>query len=180
MVLNRRGKIILDLCERYDLVILNGRTTSDELGEFMFTRGSGASVIDLCCVSRGLLKDINDFKVKQEIFSDNSPVEVAVKVSELLVNEDYLLPLPRYGWKGNVERQYQERVRNQLNKSVKSGICSHHLFWSPPPGALVLVCHHLFWLLPLGALMLVFTVALSILIVLIFIRQVCHFNRFIN
>lgn len=60
------------------LLVLNGRTASDRVGEFKFLGPTGNSVIDLAAVSVNCLHLVNDFSVLSHAGTDHMPIEVSV------------------------------------------------------------------------------------------------------
>ncbi|KAJ7835709.1 hypothetical protein B0H13DRAFT_1913466 [Mycena leptocephala] len=81
-VVNTRGRWMLRLCSDTSMTILNG-TTKESLNRGAFTsfQPLGASVIDYCFVSAGLVPRIEDGAlrvVKSPVWSDHAQIQVAV------------------------------------------------------------------------------------------------------
>jgi hypothetical protein len=114
-ILNVKGRNILEMCEDYGLIIMNGRVEGDQEGEFTFLSSVGASAIDLALVSVNCLDLICDFKVGSFIGSDHLPINLMLNVNlegDSGGINDLVLPLlPRLKW----TRQ------DSLNYKVKSG-----------------------------------------------------------
>lgn len=79
-VINNKGRKILEMCENYGFIVLNGRTVGDGEGEFTFINARGASVIDLAMVSVNCLHLVRDFRVISRADSDHMPIELWLKV----------------------------------------------------------------------------------------------------
>ncbi|XP_039300680.1 uncharacterized protein LOC120355972 [Nilaparvata lugens] len=99
-VINKKGRKLINLCEEFNFVILNGRVTGDESGEFTFVNNRGASVIDLCCVSLDSLHLIEYFEVKGANFSDHFPISISIKCESIAeVEKSCSVPLaPKLTW----------------------------------------------------------------------------------
>ena len=63
LVINAKGKQLLDLCENMGLFILNGSTVDDKSGNFTFISSVGNSVNDICAVDQELLFLVDNFIV---------------------------------------------------------------------------------------------------------------------
>lgn len=99
VIVNRKGKKVIDLCETFSLLILNGRILGDTGGEFTYVSQRGASVIDLCCVSLELLNAVRSFSVIPEHFSDHMPVLIKVlNVCSGECDDDVVPLLPKLSW----------------------------------------------------------------------------------
>lgn len=113
-VINEKGKRILEMCEWFNLVVLNGRMSGDEKGEMTYIGGMGESVIDLCCVSLDVLKLISDFRVGAVAFSDHMPVEVDIFLHQEGPVADDLAPLPKLHWSEDKVAEYETSIRNNI------------------------------------------------------------------
>ena len=68
---NFKGKLILELCESQNLIILNGKTQGDYDGEMTFLGATGSSV--------KAVANVINFKVETCIFSDHKYIIVSLK-----------------------------------------------------------------------------------------------------
>ena len=62
---NSYGKLLAELCCGNDLIILNGRTKGDYIGQYTCQTYNGASVVDYTIVSSDLLKTVKYFTVSE-------------------------------------------------------------------------------------------------------------------
>lgn len=62
---NAKGKILLEIMGGEDLILFNGRTEGDYLGNSTFSNYKGHSVIDLVFVNSDLAEKISFFEVKE-------------------------------------------------------------------------------------------------------------------
>lgn len=112
-VTNLKGKKILEFCEVFNLIILNGRISGDRWGDFTFMGGRGASVIDLCCVSVELAQMVGKFSIVPEFLSDHFPVEATLMTIDTLERESTFLPLlPKLRWKEAKKKEYISKLEN--------------------------------------------------------------------
>lgn len=75
-LVNNNGKMILNMCEIYEMDIMNGTTTSDTTGEYTFAKRNVNSVIDLCMAGGEWKNRITDLKVGEQLMSDHMPLDV--------------------------------------------------------------------------------------------------------
>jgi len=74
---NRYGKKLRQLCQGHGLVVANGRTPGDQLGNFTCYNNRGASVVDFVICDRPLFKKFKKMKVQAPIFSSAyTPIEL--------------------------------------------------------------------------------------------------------
>ncbi|XP_023225538.1 uncharacterized protein LOC111626405 isoform X2 [Centruroides sculpturatus] len=72
--MNVKGWKVLEYCADNDLIILNGRASGDEAGEFTFVSNRGSSVIDLGIVTPSVWNCIKCFRVESCFWSDHCPI----------------------------------------------------------------------------------------------------------
>lgn len=77
---DRKGKNLLELIENFGGILLNGRSKHDEQGDITFLNSQGASVIDYAIASSEICKNILDFRVLNEIYSDHFPIEIEIRI----------------------------------------------------------------------------------------------------
>jgi len=68
----------MDLIELFGITVVNGRSSSDPLGDYTFMRGEARFTTDLCMTRGTLIETIKDFKVSSQILSDHLSLEVTV------------------------------------------------------------------------------------------------------
>jgi hypothetical protein len=81
---NAEGRKLLDFSENNRFKIINGKYRSDTGGEFTLVNQLGSSVIDYELASDGIIFDVIDFEVEEEIISNHMPllVELGNKMEE--------------------------------------------------------------------------------------------------
>jgi len=80
-VFNNDGQELLELCESFNLEILNGNQGQDIEGELTFISNNGGSVIDYALLSRERINNLLDFSIEIRAESDHLPVCVLLKIS---------------------------------------------------------------------------------------------------
>ena len=123
---NKKGKDFLELCNKSQLVILNGRKLGDISGKYTCHKYNGSSVVDFIATSYNLYSKIKYFKVLEPVwFSDHCPltcsIEVRVHRNEAEIESEYssLKELPtKYKWEEEGARLFQEKVDRTLLKEV--------------------------------------------------------------
>lgn len=124
---NKAGENLIDLCKKFDLVILNGRTKSDLSGEFTYIAETGCSTIDLVITETNTFinKEI-DLEVHPKISSRHLPVEVIWSLQEKEGETEAKLEegteeCIRYKWKENKINQIDNRSQNEIFKLLVEG-----------------------------------------------------------
>ena len=123
---NKKGKDFLDLCNKSQLVILNGRKLGDISGKYTCHKYNGSSVVDFIATSYNLYSKVKYFKVLEPVwFSDHCPlacsIEVRVHRNEAEIENEYssLQELPtKYKWEEEGARLFQHKVEKTLLKEV--------------------------------------------------------------
>ena len=103
-VLNTRGRELLDLCSKANLIILNGRTLGDSSGKPTCFQYNGNSVVDYCIVSDKIYENILYFQVENHIphVSDHAKIVVKLhaKFEDKVNNSNILYDMPgSWHWK---------------------------------------------------------------------------------
>ena len=82
MTSNKKGKELIELCDKSQLVILNGRKLGDIKGKFTCHKYNGSSVVDFIATSYNLYPKIKYFRVLDPVwFSDHCPIIYSMQVS---------------------------------------------------------------------------------------------------
>lgn len=77
-VINQFGRMLLDLCSAFQLVILNGNCKGDREGNFTYISREGSSVIDYFICSQEMLPFIQELKVIERFESKHMPVDLLI------------------------------------------------------------------------------------------------------
>lgn len=113
---NQKGIQFLQLCDDYNLYILNGITKGDEEGNLTYVTTVGDSVNDICAVSKELLRYTYEFKVEDKIWSDHFPILLQINVGTDNRIEEKMALLPKLIWKDKYKSNYQQMMSANLNK----------------------------------------------------------------
>jgi len=78
-VTNKFGRILLQFCQTYDMVISNGRF-GPESEQYTFMNKNGCSVIDYLIISKSMFRLINNFAVLSNSESCHFPISIALRI----------------------------------------------------------------------------------------------------
>ena len=93
--INRYGKKLRQLCQGHDLVVANGRTPGDQLGNFTCYNNRGASVVDYVICDRPFFKKCKKMKVQAPMFSSaHTPIELILDCKVTHHTKSKKAPLP--------------------------------------------------------------------------------------
>ncbi len=120
-IVNKNGKVLLQLCRSLGLNIINGRLRGDTLGRFTFGSPLGNSTVDY------MITDIDPsslrpFTVRELTpLSDHSQITVYLKKTENIINTKssklYNIRKP-YRWAENNAEEYKKALSSQKNTSA--------------------------------------------------------------
>lgn len=79
--INEFGRYLLNVCEHFGLVILNGHLPGDEQGEYTYIAHNGSSTIDYFIISRSIISVCSELKISSKIESKHMPVELKLLLS---------------------------------------------------------------------------------------------------
>jgi hypothetical protein len=79
-VCNAEGRKLIEFCERNVFEILNGKYGEDTKGEFTFVSQIDKSVVDCAVMSEGLLLDLVDFRVGEEVISCHMSLTIKLRM----------------------------------------------------------------------------------------------------
>ena len=92
VVVNTRGKLLVDFLACTQLTILNGSVLGDVLGEFTSVNYNGRSVVDYMAATPNLHEKVTEFRVSSLTkFSDHKPLICKVNYSTKTVDAEVLL-----------------------------------------------------------------------------------------
>ena len=105
----------MNLCEDHGLIILNGRTISDDRGNITFINKIGKSVIDICCVSTETKHFVKDFEIVHQIYSEHMPIVLKLKLlKEKCICNNVTSLLPRLKWLEGKRDVYCKELKEKL------------------------------------------------------------------
>jgi len=116
------GEQLLELCNMYDLVVLNGLKDYLFDGEFTYICRSGSSVVDYFLASCDLLCSnvFCQFKVDNQVESDHLPVSVSMRLAKDIATdrtEQYVTYADKIVWDKEKENQFIDTLYN--NDGIK-------------------------------------------------------------
>ncbi|XP_075170471.1 uncharacterized protein LOC142242833 [Haematobia irritans] len=124
---NSRGNEFLNFCYDHGLVIANGMTTGDEMGEFTFVSQVGTSVNDICAISQELLSHIHSFTVITKIWSDHMPITLSMVFKMKNKSSNVNTLLPKLNFNKRTCAEYQNNIRRILAQRQKSNYSFHDI-----------------------------------------------------
>lgn len=113
-VINKKGKDLVEFCADHGLIILNGRCKGDEDGHYTFVGALGASVIDVCLISAGVLPFFSTFQVLGQPFSDHFPIALTLKCLTVPAGIEPQC-VNRLKWVPSGEEDFKKRFQEGLN-----------------------------------------------------------------
>lgn len=117
---NSKGRKLLEFCDDYNLILLNGQTLGDEEGEFTYISNLGQSVNDICAVSANLLWYVNKFSIEEKIWSDHLPIVLEMGFNTEAMSTKKLALLPKLKWKDSQKQQYQRSLNTNLQANSEN------------------------------------------------------------
>lgn len=126
--INRKGREFVEMCDDYNLRILNGAFDGDSEGAFTYASVLGESVNDIMAVSNTITDRIHHFKVDNATWSDHFPLAVIINFKQNDMDSQNMKLLPKLMWKPNQKDEYRGKVERQISNlnevpSLKS-LCS--------------------------------------------------------
>ena len=115
-VVNCVGRTFVDSCNELGLILMNGRSISDELGEFTYMGACGSSVNDICCASVNMVDELVDFEVLSESYSDHMPIILTIKNGCPPEGGEVLSLLTRLMWSDARKNDYNVNLRSLLQE----------------------------------------------------------------
>ena len=120
---NSHGKKIIDICQTYNIVILNGRTKGDMIGNFThLNNNSGVSTVDYGLCNEYLLDSVDSFMVLPLTgLSDHSKITTIFKNGIPIPksnNDDYCWKAPKrkFKWESQNKREFVNALKNMTNE----------------------------------------------------------------
>ena len=118
---NNYGIQLVQFCKINDFVIINGRTQSDNVGNFTCIANKGRSVVDYCIIDRNFYDQVIDMNVLPRTESDHFPLSLKLKsnvYSDQNINSTYqpiqLTPIFKFRWNEKFKDIYHELLNEQL------------------------------------------------------------------
>lgn len=120
-IINTNGRKFLELCNENGLIILNGQTKGDEVGNLTFIGAMGCSVNDFCAIGKDILACVDSFLVDTQIWSDHMPLVLCLKFPDGGRRITSRL-LPKLVWKDGFTQKYQRDLNlNLANQKLENG-----------------------------------------------------------
>ena len=117
LVLNKYGKLLLNVCTVFDLSILNGMCYGDHHGCYTFVSDAGCSVNDYFIMSSDLYAFLSgscELRVSARMESDHMPVELRFTVargnSDIMQDNNRLVTLEKFVWNDEFAQTYFENI----------------------------------------------------------------------
>ncbi|UYV66781.1 K02A2.6-like, partial [Cordylochernes scorpioides] len=102
------------------LTVDNGRSRGDKDGDFTYISERGSSTIDYCILSRGSLQILLDFKVDEQLYSDQHPLVLTIKGQTFnekkTKREDY--NITRYRWSAEGLAMFKMKLEELREKNI--------------------------------------------------------------
>ena len=101
ITVNSNGKIMMNIINDAHLIVVNGRTVGDFIGNYTCDKWNGSSCVDLCIVRYENYNDVISYKVlSPTVYSDHRPISLRLKtnIPTYTKPESDLTPIKRYVW----------------------------------------------------------------------------------
>lgn len=123
---NKYGKHLLQLCERTQLYLANGRVNGDLHGQWTYVSSLGSSVIDYIILSQELFQHVDKMNVGEECLSYHFPMELSI-ISNGNVRKNLdcgvrLFSIKGYKWSMESEKLVENRLSSSESEFFKIGI----------------------------------------------------------
>uniref|UniRef100_A0A146LJ44 Putative RNA-directed DNA polymerase from transposon X-element n=1 Tax=Lygus hesperus TaxID=30085 RepID=A0A146LJ44_LYGHE len=128
-VVNRRGRLLDELCDEFGLIVCNGRSPSDTPANYTYIGGGGASVIDLVMISFNGIDSFVDLAVEDfSHTSDHLPCSLTLRM-ESTPGDDGMIggssqPQPFRFYRVK-EKDLMEKFKAELGNNEPTQIADH-------------------------------------------------------
>lgn len=112
-VCNGEGNKLLQFCNEFQLVILNGSCPSDMEGDLTFIGGNGSSVIDYVLCGESWYQMVKKINIENQTFSDHFPVSIEFFIQGVPQQASRSVTT-KLVWKQKNVSTYQDRLRVAL------------------------------------------------------------------
>jgi hypothetical protein len=125
---NTEGTKLIKFCEKNTFAILNGKYEADTKGEYTFISQAGKSVIDYAVVSEGLINNLVEFRIGNEIISSHMPLLTEIgnitqrKASMKATVEKTGHKLVKCRWEERVKSELLDIMNSNINEYCMNGI----------------------------------------------------------
>jgi len=117
-VTNKFGRILLQFCQTYDMVIANGRF-GPESEQYTFMNKNGCSVIDYLIISKSMFRLINNFAVLSNSESCHFPISIALGIFNAKhINNVHTEEKTRYDINAENAHVYSNCISENIDKGV--------------------------------------------------------------
>ena len=115
-VVNSFGKYLLDVCEQFGLIILNGLSTNGFSGDFTYVCQTGCSVVDYFIVSRSFLHRCISLKIIPLIETKHLALELFIDSKGSNRSDVYKIDniqyLQKYKWNSKLSNTFVEKMKS--------------------------------------------------------------------
>ena len=113
ITVNSNGKIMMNIINDAHLIVVNGRTVGDFIGNYTCDKWNGSSCVDLCIVKYENYNDVISYKVlSPTVYSDHRPISLRLKtnIPTYTKPESDLTPIKQYVWNENGRVQFRNTL----------------------------------------------------------------------
>jgi hypothetical protein len=127
-ICNGEGRQLIEFCERNTFDILNGKYGADIKGEFTFISQTGKSAIDYAVGSEGLIDNLVEFKVGNEVVSSHMPLLIEIgnkgprKGRRDFVDKQVTYEVVKYRWVDRFGGEFLDTINGKVNEICMQGI----------------------------------------------------------
>lgn len=118
-VSNRQGKEFIEMCNDFNLRILNGAFQGDEMGFFTYSSSLGDSVNDIAAISNSVINKVQHFAVENANWSDHFPISIVLQ-NKILTSDSTKKSIVKLNWSANNSIKYCNNLDKQL-KGLQDG-----------------------------------------------------------
>ena len=129
--ISKAGRILCEIMEDAGLIVLNGRTKSDNDGQYTYVDTKGLSTIDMAWIDINMIQEIEDFEAIEMGASDHLPIKIKLKNMGKATNEEEEeesgpKTINKLIWDNNKCEDYQKAVEEQLTE-IEATVENPHL-----------------------------------------------------
>lgn len=138
-VVNNEGLRLLELCNHFNLQIVNGSTKGDRSGEFTYFSPRGCSVIDYILVPYNIINSIMDLKIGTRTESDHQPLLLSINLKDEskitkynIIQSSQYKQMTQLKWSQEMSAAVGQKLTANLRKQVLSNLKTTNLYSDIP------------------------------------------------